>query len=543
MSLAGSFPFCALVGQERLKLGLTLAAIDWRLSCLILGEKGSGKSTAARALAEIMPGNPPFVNVPIGVTEDRLLGGISLDAAFQGTAALQPGLLHAADGGVLYIDEINLLAGPLTDALLDVSATGRYVLERDGFSQDGLTRFVLLGSMNPEEGRLRPQLTDRFALAVEVQPPALASERVAVLKVRAEFDRDPGAFRSRVEPEQARFRQKIATAREHLAEVSIGDAELSLIAERIVEAGVLSLRADLAAVRAASALAAFHGRTAVSAEEIEAVLPLVLLHRTHSRNLRPPQPPPSPPPGSDTGATPDAPPPPEAARIFAPEARSAPALRRVEQPRPDRSGAAELDVFASLRSSVCQTGKVTLQAEHARYRGPQQAKGVRFVFLVDCSGSQAARQRMRAVKGIALGLLKESIHAADEAAVVVFRGSRAEVLVEPSSDRALIERKLEFVPTGGRTPLAHGLQLAAELTDARSCLIVLTDGKANVALAGGDPWGEALEIAAGIRCPALVIDTSPDGAPRLHELARALRAELRSLDAMDQSGLLSLVRR
>src|SRR5580698_7251523 len=157
------YPFAAIVGQPELKLALMLAAVDWRLSVLLKGDKGSGKSTAARGLADVLPAGAPFVNLPIGATEDRLLGGLDLGQALEGQAKLKRGLIHEAHGGVLYIDEVNLLADALTDALLDVSASGHHHVERDGFSASSESKFVLLGSMNIEEGSLRPQLLDRFA--------------------------------------------------------------------------------------------------------------------------------------------------------------------------------------------------------------------------------------------------------------------------------------------------------------------------------------------------------------------------------------------
>jgi magnesium chelatase subunit D len=165
------YPFAAIVGQPDLKLALMLASVDWRLSVLLKGDKGSGKSTAARALADILPPGAPFVNLPIGTTEDRLLGGLDLSQALQGQASLKRGLVHEAHGGVLYIDEVNLLSDSLTDALLDVASSGRHYMERDGFSASAEARFVLLGSMNIEEGALRPQLLDRFALSLDVEAP------------------------------------------------------------------------------------------------------------------------------------------------------------------------------------------------------------------------------------------------------------------------------------------------------------------------------------------------------------------------------------
>ncbi|MCS7024300.1 MAG: AAA family ATPase [Bryobacteraceae bacterium] len=542
MAVANRFPFCAIAGQPQLKLCLLLAAVDWRLSCLIRGDKGSGKSTAARALAEILPGEAPFINVPIGVTEDRLLGGLSLDAAFQGKAALQPGLIHAADGGVLYLDEVNLLAGQLTDALLDVSATGRYVLERDGFSQESRAHFILLGSMNPEEGQLRPQLRDRFALAVDVEAPETAEERVEIIKLRAAFDRDPEGFVAAHQAEQQALRQRVLEARNLLPSVTLNDQLLLEIAQRVAASGVRSLRADLATARAARALAALEQRRHVETADVDRVLPFALLHRQEARaqarsSMLPP-PSPSEPQTSEKDSPSSG-----MERVFAPELRRAPLLQRLAPPADSDRAGPQLNVFASLQSAARITGKPELRPDSLVSRNRPAARGTRFIFLVDCSGSQAAKQRMRAVKGVVLALLRDSVRTEDEVAVIIFRGPGAQLLVPPTRDTSLAERQLELIPTGGRTPLAHGLQLAAELAASNSCLVVLTDGRANVGLNGGDPWQQALEIASNIRTPALVIDTSAEGAPQLHELARALRAELHRLDSLESEPLLALLRR
>src|SRR5580704_1432494 len=196
------YPFTAIVGQPELKLALMLAGVDWRLSVLLKGDKGSGKSTAARGLADILPSGAPFVNLPIGTTEDRLLGGLDLGGALQGEAKLKRGLIHEAHNGVLYIDEVNLLADSLTDTLLDVASSGRHYVERDGFSASAEARFVLLGSMNMEEGALRPQLLDRFALSLDVEAPLAAEDRALIVGSRLRFDVDAVGFCAAFEEEQ-----------------------------------------------------------------------------------------------------------------------------------------------------------------------------------------------------------------------------------------------------------------------------------------------------------------------------------------------------
>ena len=212
------FPFAALVGLETLKLALQLAAIDHRLSVVVRGDKGAGKSTAARGLAALLEGNVPFITLPIGATEDRLLGGLDVEKALRGEPSLKRGLLAEANGGVLYIDEVNLLPDHLADALLDAVASGVHIVEREGFSASQAADFVLLGSMNPEEGALRPQLLDRFALAVDVEAPSDVAMRCEVLERRLAFDRDPEAFDRSWRETQESVASALAVAKARIAE-------------------------------------------------------------------------------------------------------------------------------------------------------------------------------------------------------------------------------------------------------------------------------------------------------------------------------------
>lgn len=560
------YPFSAIVGQEEMKLALLLAAVDWRISVVLRGDKGAGKTTAARGLAALLPLPSPFINLPIGATEDRLLGGLHLERALKGDPALKPGLLSEAHGGVLYVDEINLLPAHLGDALLDTASSGVNVVEREGLSASHAAEFVLLGSMNPEEGSLRPQLLDRFALAVDIVATLDPAVRQTVVERRIAFEHNPTSFHSEWSPMEEQLRGQISKAREGYAGVICSKEILAQISASVCEAGVRSLRADLAAVRASIAYAALGGDTSVRSEHVAAVLPLVLAHRAQNRG-RAPEPcsqPPSPKPGDGSQSeisseTSEDKTPSNAgdglARIFAPREVETFTLRPSLENSSERGVSAptsipqhgpvigarrsetpiELDLRATLNHAVLETGSIRPRPAdlHERVRTP--ASGTRYLLVIDSSGSHAAQQRMRLVKGAASSLLTRSFKNGDEVAIIVFRGTDARVLLEPS--RALHEATtaLEYLPTGGRTPLAHALDLAKSYLTPATVLILLTDGRANVPLGSGDPWQEAVDIASQIKVPALVIDTenSAERLGRSLKLAEALSAEYVRLEGSE----------
>lgn len=535
-----AYPFAAIVGQPQLKLALLLASVDWRLSVLLNGDKGSGKSTAARALAEVLPAGAPFVNLPIGTTEDRLLGGLDLGQALQGEARLKRGLIHEANGGVLYIDEVNLLSDTLTDALLDVASSGRHYVERDGFSASAEAQFVLLGSMNPEEGLLRPQLLDRFALSLDVKAPIDAKDRAGIVESRLQFDADPISFCAGLKEEQQRLQQAIGEARRR--QVRHSSEILHAISKTVAEAGVRSMRADLATLRAAAANAALNQRAEITQDDINAVLPLVLHHRT--KQIHPQRPKESA--SSQTESSEKA----AGAReqIFPMEEREAPELRMAiaeMAPLHGRSaqvnGEKSLDIVVSFTQSFRNTGTASLKGDHLIFRSPQAASGTRFIFVVDSSGSHAAQQRMRAVKGIIAALLESSVDTKDEVTVISFRGAKAEIVLEPCRNAEAAHRVLEFLPTGGRTPLAHALEVARSLVNSSSLVVLLTDGRANVSIRGGDPWEEALNTAGKLNCPAVLVDSSLNAAAACRSLASAMRARLVRLDDMSRETLLNVL--
>ena len=312
------FPFSAIVGQDELKLALLCVAIDPSIGgVLIFGDRGTGKSTAVRALSEVLPAMKvvadcrygcdverreswcsecrarpekrqsvartvpvPVVELPLGATEDRVVGSLNLEQALTaGVRSFEPGLLAAANRGFLYVDEVNLLEDHLVDLLIDVAASGENVVEREGLSVRHPARFVLVGSGNPEEGELRPQLLDRFGLSVEVMTPSDIDLRVEIVRRRDQFERDRAAFLAAWDKPQRQLRSRIVAARKRLASVQTDDAALRWASKLCVSAGTDGLRGELTLIRAARALAALNGSDSVGTAELTQVAPAALRHR------------------------------------------------------------------------------------------------------------------------------------------------------------------------------------------------------------------------------------------------------------------------
>ena len=285
------FPFSAIVGQDEMKLALLIAAVDARIGgVMVFGDRGTGKSTAARALAALLPPLTvegqrtkipvPFVDLPLGATEDRVVGALDIERALgKGEKVFEPGLLAKADRGFLYIDEINLLEDHIVDLLLDVAASGENVVEREGLSVRHSARFVLIGSGNPEEGELRPQLLDRFGLSVEVRTPQDLEARVEILKRCDAYERTPDAFAQDWAKAERKTLKRIARAKDMLPGVVVPDAVLRRASELCIAVGADGLRGELTLMRASRALAALDGKTEVSEVQLRAVAPTALRHR------------------------------------------------------------------------------------------------------------------------------------------------------------------------------------------------------------------------------------------------------------------------
>jgi magnesium chelatase subunit I len=274
------FPFAALLGQPELQQALLLAAVDPGIGgVLVSGPRGTAKSTAARALAELLP-DGQFVTLPLNASEERLVGSLDIETVLRdGSVRFSPGLLANAHRGVLYVDEVNLLPDALVDALLDAAASGVNTVERDGVSHSHAASFVLIGTMNPEEGELRPQLTDRFGLMVELQNCFDPSTRQQIVKARLAFDTDPHAFRERHAAQQDAQAARIRAARAALPQLEFDEAVHQRVSALCIAAQVDGMRADLVMLRAARALAALEAAPAVSTAHVERVAQAVLLHR------------------------------------------------------------------------------------------------------------------------------------------------------------------------------------------------------------------------------------------------------------------------
>ena len=275
------FPFTAIVGQERMKRALILNAIHQLIGgVLIRGERGTAKSTAARSLAALLPGSTPFVDLPVSATEDRVVGTLDIEKAIKtGEKHFDPGILFAANGGVLYVDEVNLLDDHVVDLLLDSAAMGVNKVEREGISFEHEARFVLVGSMNPEEGDLRPQLLDRFAHAVDVIGIPESKPRAEVLRRRIAFEQDPEGFSAACQADEEALSKRIVAAREIYDQVTYSDKDLYAIATLTASFKVDGHRADLVILRTARANAAFDGRKEISDTDILMAAELALPHR------------------------------------------------------------------------------------------------------------------------------------------------------------------------------------------------------------------------------------------------------------------------
>lgn len=559
--MTARFPFSAVVGYDDVKLALLLAAVDPAIGGVLLrGDKGTAKTTLARGLAELLPNDAPFANLPLGATEDRLIGSLDLRAALSGEGArFQPGVLAAAHGGVLYVDEVNLLADHLVDALLDVAASGVNRVEREGIAHEHPARFVLVGSMNPEEGELRPQLLDRFGLCVDVVTTLDPAERVEAVRRRMSFDVAPEAFVTA--HDQQVLRRRLTKVRP----ATVPDGVLAMIARLCVSVGAQGLRADLVTARAAAALAGWEGRAEATEEDVVRVAPFALVHRRRRNPFDPAGMPPdelraaledarSDAPGDErtTKAGDDAAPPErfEARRREGEGAGRRSAVLgsrgRLVSDRPMTASTGPVAVAASVAATATARSFDPDAAPVLREARRETRAGNLVVLAVDVSGSMGATRRIDAASGACLGLLTDAYQRRDRVAVVTFRGEGAETLLRPTGSVEVARARLANVTTGGRTPLAAGidagLALAASAGDQEPLLVLVSDGRATAGPDGVDPVDAAMAAADRVRragVAAVVVDAE-DGPTRLGlaaTLAVAMGARHVPLAAFDASTL------
>ncbi|MDT5291991.1 MAG: magnesium chelatase subunit, partial [Mycobacterium sp.] len=569
--MTDSYPFSALVGQDRLRLALVLCAVRPEIGgVLIRGEKGTAKSTAVRGLATVLSAvddDARLVELPIGATEDRVVGSLDLQKVLRdGEHAFSPGLLARAHGGVLYVDEVNLLHDHLVDVLLDAAAMGRVHVERDGVSHSHEARFVLIGTMNPEEGELRPQLLDRFGLTVDVYASRDVDVRVEVIRRRMAFEADPEGFAARYADDDVDLARRITAARAAVADVVLPDGELRRIAALCAAFDVDGMRADLVVARTAVAHAAWRGADTVAEEDIRVAAELALPHRRRRDPFDdpgldpeqlnealaqagdpPPEHDPEPDPpggGGHSGEAPDqaapqggshsggsrqnAPP----AAAFRTKAlvvpgvgEGAPGRRSRARNRTGTTVSATDDpdaghgvhLFGTLLAAARRQqrpGRVSVGPADVRRAIREGREGNLVIFVVDASGSMAARDRMAAVGGATLSLLRDAYQRRDKVAVITFRGQQAELVLPPTSSVYIASRRLARFDTGGKTPLAQGLLAARDVVvrertrdrARRSLVVVLTDGRAT---GGPDPLGRTRHAARLLRAEgaaAIVVD-------------------------------------
>jgi len=552
------YPFTAIVGQEKMKKALILNAINPKVGGVLLrGDKGTGKSTAVRALADVLPEievsdcifncsreamcdecrrkekkfvkrRMRIVELPLSATEDRVVGTLDFERALkEGIKAFQPGILAEANNNILYIDEVNLLDDHIVDTLLDVAASGWNVIEREGISFRHPSRFILVGTMNPEEGELRPQLLDRFGMVVNVKAISDPELRAEVVKRVEEFSEDPEAFYKKFEPEQEKLRKRIEIARNILNEVTVPDEIVHAVARLCGELGIETHRADIITIRAAKALAAFKGRKEVILEDIMEVVELTLPHRLKSKPFEEPkldfdkienilrdaiqentieeerkEKKEESKAGEDVEITTKSGREikQEMGKTLLPNLDLSSKMEAVKGKRVKSVGKSgryvdfrlsgeEIAIGATVRATLSRGARIPEERDY-RYKICSSRSASSIAVLVDASSSMISLRRMEFAKGLIFRLLQDAYVRKDRVSMITFKNNSAEVIVPPTSSPQLAAKRLAELTTGGKTPLAAGLLKARDLLKIEMrkgyvpILVLITDGRANVPILG-----------------------------------------------------------
>ncbi|MHA1310064.1 MAG: VWA domain-containing protein [Candidatus Helarchaeota archaeon] len=533
------FPFTAIIGQDLMKKALLINAIDPLIGgVLINGDKGTGKSTAVRALMDLLPkikvvkdcpfncdpenlrlmcptcqkrfkeeGKLPWIerrmeiiDMPLSATEDMVVGTIDIKKALkEGVKALEPGILAKANRNILYIDEVNLLDDHLANILLDAAAMGVNIIEREGISIYHPSRFILVGTMNPEEGDLRPQLLDRFGLCVNISALTNKEDRMKVVKYRSEFDKDPWKFESKFKNEIDRLREKIAKAQMNIDIIDIPDEILEKIVEITISLGIKTHRADIVMEKVIKALMALDGRNYVIENDLIEATQLALNHRLRQDPF-------------------------DKRKQLTPESIQKMIRTKVNEEVFDFDRQGEIknnllnskiygiskgkDLFkinserglyikarnsdkpkniaidATIRKSVRENGKLEILPEHLMEKIRIGKSSSLYIILLDSSSSMRIDKKIKFAKTLSWLLLKKSYEGKNKVGLISFRGENARILVNPTRDMIKIEEALQDLPTGGKTPLTIALYKAIELANKYKnntpTIVLISDGKGNV---------------------------------------------------------------
>jgi len=571
------YPFSAMVGQERAKRALLLACLHSAVGgVLLVGERGCGKSLLAYGVRPLFPERPYRV-IPLNATPERLRGGVDAGALVRdGRVMREPGLLEAAKGGILCADEVNLFPDGAAELLLEAVGDGA-----------GTT---LIGTMDPEEGALRPQLLERFGLCVEMRALQDKPQRMEVLRRRMDFERDAAAFFRRAGEEEAAIRARLERAYALLPAVTVPEDILRMAADLVRDAGCQGNRAEILLVETARAAAALDGKTAAARAHLREAAEFVLPHRMRRDSVALPEAcsggeetvPQEP----DGGAVPDAgeargaasdtqtpaqPQPEEPPEALLPlklvperaaHRKYAGTGKRIRTRRDARIGQmlhgevkeqGELAVYDTLKEAAFHRLQrpcppqmaLALRKEDIRRQVKEGRTGASILFVVDASGSMGAKKRIRAAKAAVLSLLQDAYVKRDRVGIVAFRGQQAQILLPPTRSIELARRRLSRIPTGGTTPLAAGLELAYTLfreeqrreKQVLQYLILLTDGRANVGSGRLPPDEAALRMAetfrdSGIHCMVLDTENQYIAVGLAKELAERMGGSYASLQSL-----------